>query len=77
MDVNRCVHVGLSLYLLTFMADLRYKILLISTCSMHQEINSPDISKAYACVFQPVKRPMRTLYKHISLKLLVKLINLR
>ena len=36
---------------------------------MHQEINSPDISKVYACVFRPVKSPMRTLYKHISLKL--------
>jgi len=44
---------------------------------MHQEINSPDISKVYACVFRPVKGPMRTLYKHISLKLMVKLINLR
>jgi len=31
---------------------------------MHQKINSPDI-KAYACVFRPVKSPMRTLYKHI------------
>jgi len=44
---------------------------------MHQEINSPDTSKVYACVFRPVKSPMRTLYKHISLKLMVKLINLR
>jgi len=44
---------------------------------MHQEINSPDISKIYACVFRLVKRPMRTLYKHISLKLIVKFINLR
>jgi len=35
---------------------------------MHQDINSPDISKVYACVFRPVKSPMRTLYKHISLK---------
>jgi len=42
---------------------------------MHQEINSPDISKVYACVFRPVKSPMRTLYKHISLKLMVKFIN--
>jgi len=38
---------------------------------MHQEINSPDISKVY------IKSPMRTLYKHISLKLMVKFINLR
>jgi len=44
---------------------------------MHQKINSPDISKVYACVFRPVKRPMRTLYKHISLKLMVMFINLR
>jgi len=34
---------------------------------MHQEINSPDISKVYACVFRPVKSQMRTLCKHISL----------
>jgi len=33
---------------------------------MHQEINSPDISKVYACVFRPLKIPMRILYKHIS-----------
>jgi len=26
---------------------------------MNQEINSPDISKVYACVFRPVKSPMR------------------
>jgi len=44
---------------------------------MHQEIYRLDISKAYACVFWPVKSPMRTLYKHISLKLMVKFINLR
>jgi len=44
---------------------------------MHPEINSPDISKVYACVFRPVKSPMRTLYKHILLKLMVKFINLR
>jgi len=25
MDANRCVHVGLSLYLLTFAGDLRYQ----------------------------------------------------
>jgi len=46
---------------------------------MHQEINSSDISKVYrsTCVFRPVKSPMRALYKHISLKLMVKFINLR
>jgi len=44
---------------------------------MHQKINSPDISKVYACVFRPVKSPMHTLHKHISLKLMVKFINLR
>jgi len=32
---------------------------------MHLKINSPDISKVYACVFLPVKSPVRTLYKHI------------
>jgi len=32
---------------------------------MHQKINSPDISKVYACVFRPVKSPMRTVCKHI------------
>jgi len=40
---------------------------------MHQKINSPDISRVYACVFRPVKSSMRTLYKHISLKLMVNL----
>jgi len=44
---------------------------------MQQESNSPDINKVYACVFRPVKSPMRTLYKCISLKLMVKFINLR
>jgi len=44
---------------------------------MQQEIISPDISKVYACVFRPVKSLMRTLYKHISLKLMVKFISLR
>jgi len=44
---------------------------------MHPEIISPDISKVYACVFRPVKSPVRTLYKHILLKLMVKFINLR
>jgi len=29
MDVNRCVHVGLSLDLLTFIGDLRYEMLFI------------------------------------------------
>jgi len=29
VDDNRCVHLGLSLYLLTFIGDLRYKILFI------------------------------------------------
>jgi len=44
---------------------------------MHQEINSPDISKVYACAFGPVKTSMRMLYKRISLKLVVKFVNLR
>jgi len=44
---------------------------------MHQKINIPDISKVYECAFRPVKSPMHTLYKHISLKLMVKFINLR
>jgi len=43
---------------------------------MHQEINSPDTRKVYACVFWPVKSPMRTLYMHISPKLMAKFINL-
>jgi len=43
---------------------------------MHQEDNSPGISKVYACVFGPVKSPMRMHYTHISLKLMVKFINL-
>jgi len=43
---------------------------------MHQEINSPDISKVYACVFRPVKSTIRMHYTHISLKLMAKLINL-
>jgi len=29
MDVNLCVDVGLSLYLLAFIGDFRYKVLLI------------------------------------------------
>jgi len=29
MDVNRCVHIGLTLDLLIFVSDLRYKMLLI------------------------------------------------
>ena len=73
-NLNPPLHVGLSLYLLTFICDLRYKILLIYTCAIHQEIiNSPDISKVYACVFRPVKSPMRTLHKHISLKKFISL----
>jgi len=27
---------------------------------MHQEINSPDFSESYACVFRPVKSSMHT-----------------
>jgi len=37
MDGNRCVHVAV--VYLTFIGDLRYKMLLIVTCAMHQEIN--------------------------------------
>jgi len=44
---------------------------------MHQEINSPDMSKVYAWLFRPVKSPTHTRYKHISLKLMVKFITLR
>jgi len=44
---------------------------------MHQEINSPDISKVDACIFRPVKKPVHTLYKHISPKFMLKFINLR
>jgi len=71
MDVNRCVHVALRPNLLTFIGDLRYKMLLIQTCAMHQDINSQDISKVHSCVFGPVKTSMRTLYKHISIKIIV------
>ena len=67
MDVNLCVHVGLRPNLLTFTGDLRYKMLLIQTCAMHQDINSQDISKVHACVFGLVKTSMRTLYKLISI----------
>ena len=38
---------------------------------MHQDINSQDISKVHACVFGPVKISLRTLHKHISIKILV------
>jgi len=41
---------------------------------MDQVMNSPENSKIYACV---VKSPMRTLYKHISLKFIVKFIDMR
>jgi len=46
---------------------------------MHQEIykSTADISKVYACAFRSVKSSMRTLYNHISLKLMVHFINLR
>jgi len=30
-------------------------------------LTSPDISEVYACVFRPVKSPMRTLYKQFHL----------
>jgi len=33
---------------------------------MHQEINSPNISKVYACVFRPEKKPMRTVYNGVT-----------
>jgi len=36
-----------------------------------RRLTNPDISKVYACVFLTVKLPIRTLYKHISLKLMV------
>jgi len=38
-----------------------------------RRLTSPNISKVYACVFRPVK----SLYKHISLKLMAKFIHLR
>jgi len=37
-----------------------------------RRLTSPDISKVYTCIFWPVK----SLYKLISLKLMVKFINL-
>jgi len=42
-----------------------------------RRLTSLDISNVYACVFRPAKSLMRTLWKHISLKLLVMFINLR
>jgi len=78
MDVNRCAHVGINLHLLTFIGDLRYKMLFQSKhvlCT--RRLTTLDINKVYACVFRPAKIPMRTLYKHISLKLMVTFINLR
>jgi len=44
---------------------------------MHHDIYTPDIIKVYARAFRPVKSPMGMLYKLISLKLMVKFINLR
>jgi len=44
---------------------------------MHQEINSPDMNKVYACVFHSVRSPVPTLYKHISLELTATFIKLR
>jgi len=38
-------------------------------------LTSPDISKVYTCVLRPAKSTLCTLYKHISLKLMVKFIN--
>jgi len=43
---------------------------------MHEEINSPGISKVNACVFRPVKISVRMHYTHISRKLMAKFINL-
>jgi len=42
-----------------------------------RRLTSLDIGNVYACVFRPVKSQMRTLYKHISFKFVVKFINLR
>jgi len=73
MDVNGCVHVGHSQYLLTLKGALRYKMLHV-LCTRR---TSPHISKVYACVFRPVKSPLRAFSKLISLKFMVKFINLR
>jgi len=34
---------------------------------MHKEIKSLDIREVYACVFQPVEKTMRMLFKQIRL----------
>jgi len=40
---------------------------------MHQEINKSRHQQGLC--MRPIKSPMRTLYKHISLKLMIKFIN--
>jgi len=57
MDVNCSAHVGLSLYLLTFIGDLRYKMLLIKTCAMHQEINKSSHQRGLYMRISASKKP--------------------
>jgi len=42
----------LGLYLSTVIAYLRYKMLCVYTCAMHQERHQ----KGFACVFVPIKK---------------------
>jgi len=77
MDVNRCVHIGLRLYLLSFIVYLRYKMLLIQTCAMHQEINKSRHQKGLCMRISAIRSTMRMLFKQYSLKLMVKFTNLR
>ena len=65
MDASGCIHVGFSLYLLK--AIWNTKCTNVNT----RRLASPEISKVYTCMFRPEKGPMRTLYKHISPKLIV------
>jgi len=44
---------------------------------MHQEINKSRHQQGLCSVFRPAKSPVRTHHTHISLKLMVKFINLR
>jgi len=39
VDVNRCVHVGLCLCLITFVDYFIYKRIFVKKCAMHHEIN--------------------------------------
>jgi len=50
-------HVGLSLYLLTCIGDLRYKMVLIWTCSVHQEIDKSRHQRGLCMRISASKKP--------------------